>query len=919
MRKKYLSALLFGALLVTSAGTFTSCKDYDDEINGLQEQIDKLATKEDMEAKLSQMQTAIDAAKTTAEEALAKAEAAGDSEEVNDLKERVAALEEAMAKVEELKAEIKTMVDEQLAEFRVEMQEFMKEVEELTGYSLGMVTGISFVVNKPSEYSPALNANFARVNTIYIPDADYTAGTQDDSKDGFKEAGNSYTFGKDLAGAFTINVKDVNTVADEMLVKLDPVDAVVSSKMLSLINGKGEDLNGYVNMTVKPWADDIIASRSEAKTGLYEVGVQLKNDVDFEAFDKMVLPVPGHDWSNCEGDDAHKFNMFALAVTDTEKSRTVTSDYKVSLHVQEEKEATGIPANTYVESIGTNDVTSRKAIENYAIGDDDRECIEVKLGSSFNLLVGSAYYAEEPQGGRVMASYVVVDINNKTLSSTDKAAINGLTITGVDEVSKTLKHTITINGASGVAVPMKLVTIDYTGVVKENIFWVKAGEGIELSSAFTVTPIKHIAEPTEWAAVELADANKADLQEFTIPAGTNEGRLDMVIGEADNAYKAYSGTFAIGAADGTLTSDVITVDIVNAAGEVISDDVQVIQLYKANKTKAEVGTPIKDVAYAAFIGEMNLQSMREDKAYSGTIKFYGEEKDDYVGARMISVTKKLPTDVPADFSAKTNAINNGVLTVYPTANTDETGTFALKNAFNGLESNDTYDTHYILDVTAVEEEFGVKGIFNATSQTLTAIPSAAINSGEAYDAAYKYNYGAIKYNPVGHGTEAPEDCIITWSTKFAIKFGCVPFDATYTWSNGAPKVYYKESITIKGKTADKSDFIDVVDPYKKTIDPFRGSPDTDVQLEWTDYAAYFNENTEIKLITGDGKVNEFFTAKFVKETTTNKYFNLELTVVESTNVVLSGDVKTKVVITITDKFGHPHDIELLEFTMLKSH
>ena len=33
MRKKYLSALLFGALLFASAGTFTSCKDYDDDIN----------------------------------------------------------------------------------------------------------------------------------------------------------------------------------------------------------------------------------------------------------------------------------------------------------------------------------------------------------------------------------------------------------------------------------------------------------------------------------------------------------------------------------------------------------------------------------------------------------------------------------------------------------------------------------------------------------------------------------------------------------------------------------------------------------------------------------------------------------------------------------------------------------------------
>lgn len=40
MRKKYLSALMFGALLLASAGTFTSCKDYDDDIKGLQTQID---------------------------------------------------------------------------------------------------------------------------------------------------------------------------------------------------------------------------------------------------------------------------------------------------------------------------------------------------------------------------------------------------------------------------------------------------------------------------------------------------------------------------------------------------------------------------------------------------------------------------------------------------------------------------------------------------------------------------------------------------------------------------------------------------------------------------------------------------------------------------------------------------------------
>ena len=43
MNKKFLSAILFGALMVTSTGTFVSCKDYDDDIENLQAQIDENA------------------------------------------------------------------------------------------------------------------------------------------------------------------------------------------------------------------------------------------------------------------------------------------------------------------------------------------------------------------------------------------------------------------------------------------------------------------------------------------------------------------------------------------------------------------------------------------------------------------------------------------------------------------------------------------------------------------------------------------------------------------------------------------------------------------------------------------------------------------------------------------------------------
>ena len=44
MNKKFLSAILFGALMVTSTGTFVSCKDYDDDIENLQGQINANAS-----------------------------------------------------------------------------------------------------------------------------------------------------------------------------------------------------------------------------------------------------------------------------------------------------------------------------------------------------------------------------------------------------------------------------------------------------------------------------------------------------------------------------------------------------------------------------------------------------------------------------------------------------------------------------------------------------------------------------------------------------------------------------------------------------------------------------------------------------------------------------------------------------------
>ena len=54
MNKKFLSAVLFGALMVSSTGTFVSCKDYDDDID----QINNTLT--DLKSQIAALQTEVE-------------------------------------------------------------------------------------------------------------------------------------------------------------------------------------------------------------------------------------------------------------------------------------------------------------------------------------------------------------------------------------------------------------------------------------------------------------------------------------------------------------------------------------------------------------------------------------------------------------------------------------------------------------------------------------------------------------------------------------------------------------------------------------------------------------------------------------------------------------------------------------------
>ncbi|MCD8310391.1 MAG: hypothetical protein LUB83_04160, partial [Prevotellaceae bacterium] len=107
MNKKFLSAILCGAMLVTAIGTFVSCKDYDDDIENLQSQIDGLSTSSSslstslssvqstLESQLSSAQSSLQSQITSAQSALQSAiDNKADASEISTLATNLATLQQ---------------------------------------------------------------------------------------------------------------------------------------------------------------------------------------------------------------------------------------------------------------------------------------------------------------------------------------------------------------------------------------------------------------------------------------------------------------------------------------------------------------------------------------------------------------------------------------------------------------------------------------------------------------------------------------------------------------------------------------------------------------------------------------------------------------------------------------------------------
>ena len=881
MNKKFLSAILFGALMVSSTGTFVSCKDYDDDIDNLQEQINKLATKEDMTSQIATLQAALDAAKTeaaaakaSAEQAVAKANSAESTATEAEKAAAQAALDAANAKAEaikaaqdevaKVKAELEAAID---SKFEAEKEALAKTISELTetvtkltGLTTDMITSID--LQTAEGFTTQLDLNYYQI--------------ADNKTWGGKT---SYTFGKDMEGSFTVSAGEIFANPASLLVSVAPANAALPAEILSIVDSEGTSINDYINLTSSSYTDKLYKGARAASNGLYTVTAELKKDADKKAFAKLLD----------DGKTTSDKKYVAFAVAATKENRTVTSTYDVMIQSTTNSitKAIEIDTRSTIKSSIAEEGTLKKwngynggkpettATPNYEY------CYPVVDGEAFTIKVASKAdaVATETATSKVLASYVVVDIDNGALSTTDKAAIKSLTITGdVNKVSKENVFNIAIGGtySKGVVVPLKVVTIDYTGEETTNVVWVKAGGSSEVAQtvSYIITPNAKVADPITYAYEQI--------QKFTIPAGYASYELSIVDKE----------------------------DGINFNGNLLS-------FYEDAKGDKASNDPAK-VAYAKFATTVNLQALKDNKVYEGTVKFFDKEGT-FLSQSVVKVQKVLPTVLPEGFSIKTNQLDaQGVYNCYlvpnswtadkTTPNTN-TGTMAMSHVFNyGKAAAADYEITF-----AGAKKDKNKDVDNTvTGDKSLTVANSYIDNKTQHTTTVVYNYGAIS-------SEKKDGKFIDYTVdaaSFPTVFNCIYnyVTPTYSWRwatladldlKATDKLPYKTTLTYGTNSYGAT--VPTADVFAKYI---KGVSSRDGQYSAFLSAPYENslKIKEAHLVSnGNKEVDEYFNVEITADGNDIKGFTAT-SVSNETNPTAA--VASTLKVTVYDMYGHEYVIEL---------
>jgi len=501
----------------------------------------------------------------------------------------------------------------------------------------------------------------------------------------------TYTFGnKKEAGAYIATAEpysykenDSIIVENDYVLRVNPVNATLNAADIKLINTLGDDINKYVNISVKKFTD--LVTRA-TETGLWTVSISLKDDVkvaDFQKDAKIILMQNG---------DTKSSAVYAIAInntTDAAAGRYAATPFQLEVKCNKYVPATSF---TFAVNKTLNAQLHNRWSGEYVQGEDltierdnpelawknaesvgitvsesttKKDASDVRLGkdvADFELAVGENIVVDlSALSNKIDRYYVLFDKNNAVESAPSEwEAWDSYGVTGLGEIKKSSeKLTITIPSekAVGDVLGFRVYAINYDGSLADpdgKAFYVKYGPSEEVASGSLVATVKanaKIGRDADFLLQPTLAQVLADLATETYAYNACISAVDLSEYDFTNvSAPANTGTFTI-----------------KAGSKVKADVTGTYWLLKSDKKT--LASKWSEVAYMAASVD-NIDDIVDGETVATNVTLTVADNDHHGQTAYkigLSIKKDVVPAKASTFSWKSGLdITGGVLTVYAT-------------------------------------------------------------------------------------------------------------------------------------------------------------------------------------------------------------------------------------------------------------
>lgn len=865
MKRKYFSALLMGALTIASVSTFTSCKDYDDDIDNLQSQIDKAGLQSDIDALKTQLQDAAStasAAKTTAESALAKANDAAVKADVEKAIQKVevtankAATDVATAISNAANAQTTADGAQKAADAAAKAaKDAQKQADQAVKDAAAAATTANAAA-KQADFEKALE-RIGNLETSRV-----TADKLDEKLTQLKEELLGADGDKETIGSLTVKVNAYKGAVEELYSAVTSVELVETYSGVNGFTSNWNTTNGITPLTV------------EMLHGL------ISDDSKF-----------GDENGN------EKAILYAVAINNTvdSKAEAAADRYVVSTYDVNPTYNKFVPSNDFTFKVGGKDVseihnrwTGYEIVgENSNFSSDknpelawanDAAAEPVLEGEKKN--VENANYRSHRSDVRYWNSLLQVEVG-KPFSITD------------------------LKTSDNTAADYYYVVLDKDNAIESGVSELNAWKNYEIDNLNKVVP----ASENLTLTIQTEAANH-DIIGFRVYAVNKDGKLLDPDGKAFYVVVGENYTSGIvGNLDAvnkiTEKKDFSPVDGVSyGPWELVADnnacplsEKPVFAAVYYDKDGNET-TNMSEVTKIAF--KVNNPALIADGAtvsLKSTLRKYTDNNFYEVGTVTATYIKVLPKAFPADITfrpAQETGKGTGYFIAYMTPENGYTvtnksvyGSVDLNNVFYNLDDNVSFE---IADA-AKDANDKLTSVRADKANNFVAKVAAKdfINSTTKHAVTAKYNYGEIslvKNNKTGQWEKKP--CSVDYGKSLSVTFACWHSASSYSWKE-QPALQWKATANVI-----KTDIKNIAVKNTYNNDFFGG---TFAQL-------LTNKYLEVKAgsahLTYEGQVDPYFT---VEVDATNGQFIFTQTGIQAENAP-TVDHTENLEFVVVDAYGH---------------